>query len=78
MTANRKVRPLTADEGVIAERLRRIVSTRDAFPIRDPDLAAVMELLHRMASTGTLATLQWMAGDAIVKLRAYVVKQQAE
>ncbi|WP_257835254.1 hypothetical protein [Burkholderia glumae] len=37
----------------------------------DPLLAEVSELLHRMASCRTLDPFQWMARDAIEKLRQY-------
>ncbi|TDV04661.1 hypothetical protein [Paraburkholderia caballeronis] len=46
-----------------------------SFPIADPDLARLSELLHRMAICQSLAPFQWMAGEGIQVLRAYVAKQ---
>lgn len=41
------------------------------FPIKDPDLAELSELLHRMEICQTREPFQWMAGTAIRRLRAY-------
>lgn len=43
----------------------------------DPLLGEVFELLHRMADCKTLAPFQWMAGNAIDKLRKYEEQQRA-
>lgn len=45
-----------------------------AFPIADPDLAALSELLHRMTVCQEDAPATRYAGEAIRRLRAYVVK----
>lgn len=46
----------------------------DAFPIADPDLAALSELLHRMQMCQEDTPATRMAGEAIRRLRAYVVR----
>lgn len=46
----------------------------DVFPIADPDLAALSELLHRMQMCHEDTPATRMAGEAIKRLRAYVVK----
>lgn len=45
-----------------------------AFPIADPDLAALSELLHRMAVCQEDTPAMRYAGEAIQRLRAYVAK----
>ncbi|MGB8422216.1 hypothetical protein [Paraburkholderia sp.] len=65
---------LSPSEKAIAERAAQLRSSRDLFPIKDPNLAEVMELLHRMAACHDAVPVQWMAGDAITKLRVYVRK----
>jgi hypothetical protein len=45
------------------------------LPVKDPTLAEVMELLHRMALCQSTEPFTWMARDAIEKLRAYVMTQ---
>lgn len=47
----------------------------DVFPIADPDLAALSELLHRMTVCQEDTPATRMAGEAIRRLRAYLVKQ---
>lgn len=47
----------------------------DVFPIADPDLAALSELLHRMTMCNEDTPAQRMAGEAIGRLRAYLLKQ---
>lgn len=47
----------------------------DAFPIRDPDLAALSELLHRMTMCQEDTPATRMAGEAKQKLQAYVLRQ---
>lgn len=46
-----------------------------AFPITDPDLAALSELLHRMTVCQEDTPATRYAGEAIRRLRAYVAKQ---
>lgn len=45
------------------------------FPIADPDLAALSELLHRMTVCQEDTPATRYAGEAIRRLRAYVVRQ---
>jgi hypothetical protein len=47
----------------------------DVFPIADPDLAALSELLHRMTLCQEDTPATRMAGEAIRRLRAYLLKQ---
>lgn len=54
----------------VAERTLR----SDVFPIADPDLAALSELLHRMTVCQEDTPATRMAGEAIGRLRAYVLK----
>jgi hypothetical protein len=72
---NKRSTSLSPSELAIANRLRHINAASAALPIHDPDLAEVMELLHRMAACHSAVPVQWMAGDAIKKLRAYMAKQ---
>jgi hypothetical protein len=44
------------------------------FPIADPDLAALSELLHRMQMCREDTPATRMAGEAIQRLRAYLLK----
>ncbi|HJP69520.1 MAG TPA: hypothetical protein VJ846_11510 [Sphingomicrobium sp.] len=46
----------------------------DVFPIADPDLATLSELLHRMTVCQEDTPAARMAGEAIRVLRAYVAK----
>jgi hypothetical protein len=46
----------------------------DVFPIADPDLAKLSELLHRMTVCKEDTPATRMAGEAIRVLRGYVVK----
>lgn len=46
-----------------------------AFPIADPDLAALSELLHRMTVCQEDTPATRYAGEAIRWLHAYVAKQ---
>lgn len=50
----------------------RLPST--AFPIADPDLAELSELLHRMTVCREDTPATRMAGEAIRRLRAYLMK----
>lgn len=54
-----------------------IASTKlpaDVFPIADPDLAALSELLHRMRMCQEDTPATRMAGEAIKRLQAYLLK----
>lgn len=62
----------TATERALARRVDELKLTRDVYPIADPRLAEVSELLHRICAATTLEPARWMAGDALVQLRAYV------
>lgn len=46
----------------------------DVFPIADPDLAALSELLHRMTACKEDTPATRMAGEAIRRLRAFLMK----
>jgi hypothetical protein len=46
----------------------------DVFPIPDPDLAHLSELLHRMSVCQEHTPATRMAGEAIRVLRRYVAK----
>lgn len=72
---NKQSTSLSPSELAIAHRVQHITASAGAFPIQDPDLAEVMELLHRMAACYSAVPVQWMASDAIKKLRAYAAKQ---
>jgi hypothetical protein len=50
----------------------------DVFPIADPDLAALSELLHRMQMCHEDTPATRMAGEAIGKLRVYLLKQSSK
>ncbi|KVL59284.1 hypothetical protein WT01_15765 [Burkholderia cepacia] len=64
----------TATERAHARRVDELKLTRDVYPIADPRLAEVSELLHRICMATTLEAAQWMAGDAIVQLRGYACR----
>jgi hypothetical protein len=49
-------------------------SRTEAFPIADPDLAALSELLHRMQMCREDTPATRMAGEAIRRLQAYLLK----
>ncbi|RQZ08928.1 hypothetical protein DF105_01095 [Burkholderia stagnalis] len=66
------MKALSATERALAERVEQLKLTRDVYPIADPRLAEVSELLHRICAATTLDAARWMAGDALVQLRAYV------
>ncbi|MBY4799925.1 hypothetical protein K6W78_07900 [Burkholderia cepacia] len=67
----------TATERALARRVDELKLTRDVYPIPDPRLAEVSELLHRICMATTLEAAQWMAGDAIVQLRGYVTSRNS-
>lgn len=68
-------RRLSKAEARIAKELGSVRLPPDVFPIADPDLAALSELLHRMQMCQEDTPATRMAGDAIKRLRAYVAKQ---
>lgn len=76
-TVRKPSRELSPSEKAIADRVEQLRTTYDVFPISDPDLAEVMELLYRMAACHSAVPVQWMAGDAIKRLQAYLVKQSS-
>ncbi|MBR8248663.1 hypothetical protein [Burkholderia cenocepacia] len=65
----------TATERALARRVDELKLTRDGYPITDPRLAQVSELLHRICMATTLEAAQWMAGDAIVQLRDFATSR---
>jgi hypothetical protein len=69
-------RRLSKAETRIAKAMDSLVKKlpADAFPITDPDLAALSELLHRMQMCQEDTPATRMAGEAIRKLRAYVMR----
>jgi hypothetical protein len=68
-------RRLSKAEVRIAKTLGSVKLPPDVFPITDPDLAALSELLHRMQMCQEDTPAMRMAGDAIKRLRTYVAKQ---
>jgi hypothetical protein len=70
-TVNRR---LSRAETRVAKALGSVKLPPDVFPIADPDLAALSELLHRMQMCQEDTPATRMAGEAIRVLRAYVVK----
>ncbi|CRY35330.1 hypothetical protein AQ916_07040 [Burkholderia pseudomallei] len=72
------MKPSTATERALARRVDELKLTRDVYPIADPRLAEVSELLHRICAATTLDAARWMAGDALVQLRAYVQRDGAQ
>ncbi len=65
----------TPTERALARRVDELKFTRDGYPITDPQLAQVSELLYRICAATTLDAARWMAGDALVQLRAYATQQ---
>lgn len=76
MTA-RDGRPLSRSEARLAKEIGQRKLPRNVFPIADPDLAALSELLHRMAMCQEDTPATRMAHEAIGKLRSYLKKQGA-
>ncbi|KVV12382.1 hypothetical protein [Burkholderia ubonensis] len=68
----------TPTERALAQRVEELKFTRDVYPIAEPRLAEVSELLHRICAATTLDAARWMAGDALVQLRAYVQREGAQ
>jgi hypothetical protein len=75
----RGVRRVSSVEMRISRALDSFVKSLpdDVFPIADPDLAALSELLHRMTMCQEDTPATRMAHEAIRRLRAYVKKQSA-
>ena len=69
-------RRLSKAETRIAKAMDSLVKKlpADAFPIADPDLAALSELLHRMQMCQEDTPATRMAGEAIRRLRAHLLK----
>jgi hypothetical protein len=68
-------RRLSKAEARIAKAIGSVKMPPDSFPIADPDLAVLSELLHRMQMCREDTPATRMAGDAIKRLREYVAKQ---
>lgn len=67
-------RRLSKAEMRIAKAFGSVKLSADVFPIADPDLAALSELLHRMSMCQEDTPATRMAGEAIGRLRAYLMK----
>ena len=67
-------RRLSRAETRIAKQINSVKLPQVAFPITDPDLAALSELLHRMTVCQEDTPATRYAGEAIQRLRAYVAK----
>ena len=61
-------------EASLSKAIAAIKVPADVFPIADPDLAALSELLHRMTLCQEDTPATRMAGEAIRRLRAYSLK----
>ena len=61
-------------ETSLSKAIAAIKLPTDVFPIADPDLAALSELLHRMTMCQEDTPATRMAGEAIRRLRAYLMK----
>jgi hypothetical protein len=72
MNASRR---LSKAEMRVAAALAAVKLPDIAFPIPDPDLAHLSELLHRMSVCQEDTPATRMAAEAIRVLRAYVVKR---
>lgn len=59
----------------VAKAMNAVKLPPDAFPIADPDLAHLSELLHRMSVCQEDTPATRMAGEAIGVLRRYVAKR---
>jgi hypothetical protein len=68
-------RRLSRAEARIAKALGSVKLPPVVFPIADPDLASLSELLHRMQMCQEDTPATRMAGEAIRRLRAYVAKR---
>jgi len=65
-------------ETSLSKAIAAIKVPTDFFPIADPDLAALSELLHRMTLCQEDTPATRMAGEAIRRLRAYLLKVGAQ
>ena len=65
---------LSRAEVSIAKAIGSVKLPPDVFPIADPDLAAISELLHRMTVCQEDTPATRMAGEAIRKLRVYLLR----
>lgn len=66
---------LSKAEMRVAKVISSVKLPPEAFPIADPDLARLSELLHRMTVCQEDTPATRYAGEAIRRLRAYVAKQ---
>jgi hypothetical protein len=69
------MRQLARAEARLVKAIGSVTLRSDVFPIADPDLAALSELLHRMTVCQEDTPATRMAGEAIRRLRAYLMKQ---
>jgi hypothetical protein len=74
----RTPRRLSRDELAIARQLNAKPLPGDVFPIADPQLAELSEMLHRMEACYVSDTYQAMARRGITLLRAYWVKANGQ
>jgi hypothetical protein len=65
-------------ETSLSKAIAAIKVPTDVFPIADPDLAALSELLHRMQMCQEDTPATRMAGEAIRRLRSYLLKVGAQ
>jgi hypothetical protein len=68
------MRQLARAEARLIKAVGSVKLPADVFPIADPDLAALSELLHRMQMCQEDTPATRMAGEAIRRLRAYLMK----
>jgi hypothetical protein len=68
------IRQLARAEARLIKDIGSVKLPTDVFPIADPDLAALSELLHRMTVCQEDTPATRMASEAIRRLRAYVAK----
>jgi hypothetical protein len=69
-------RGLSRAEARLTKAVGSVKLPPDMFPIADPDLAALSELLHRMTVCREDTPATRMAGEAIRRLRAFLMKGQ--
>ncbi|WP_186033477.1 hypothetical protein [Burkholderia gladioli] len=63
--------PESTTDRELAARSERLARTRSAYPIDNPQLAEISELLHRICDAESLPVARWYAGDALALLRAF-------
>ncbi|WP_213308241.1 hypothetical protein [Paraburkholderia sacchari] len=78
MKAKQRVREPSLTESLLDARAAHASNSSAAYPISDPWLRGVSELLTRICQADSIEVARWMAGDALVLLRAYVVKQNGQ